>query len=133
MSISYIKLFNQTTDEFFKELIEVFPDETRIKVNYSLFQGLCKSNAKKPCNDFMFNSLPYLEQIAMRDDSLFTGSNRPEFISKMNFEKLWTSQLSVNTKNAIWKYIQSFFTIGINIIEMPSESLQLINYIINYN
>jgi hypothetical protein len=132
MSISYIKLFNQTTDDFFKELIEIFPEETRIKVNYSLFQGLCKSNAKKPCNDFMLNSIPYLQQIAMRDENFFIGSGKLDFLTKMNFEKIWTPSLSNVTKNAIWNYIQSFFTIGIHIIEMPQESLQLINYIINY-
>ena len=49
----------------------------------------------------------------------------------MNIEKVWTPELSQNTKNAIWNYIKSFFTVGIKIIEMPPETLGLVNYIIS--
>ena len=132
MSVSYIKLFNQNIDEFFEEIIEMFPTETRIRVNYSLFQSICKSNAKKPCNDFMTNSIPYLNYIAMRDEKFFTGKNTPEFLLKFNFTDKWNG-LSDNTKNNMWKYMQNCFAIGINVVEMPPETLPLINYIINFN
>ena len=125
-------MFNQTIGEFFNDLMEMFPDETCIKINYTLFQSLCKTNAKKPCSDFILNSLPHLEQIALRDDTLFTSNNKLPFLSKINFEKLWLL-LSDNNKTIIWKYIQSFFAIGINIIEVPPESLPLIDYIIKFN
>ena len=133
MSVSYIKIFNQVVDEFFRELIDIFPEENKIKVNYNLFQTMCKTNVRKSCNDFMLGSIPYLEKIAMRDEEFFTGNDKPELLKSMNIEKVWTPELSQNTKNAIWNYIKSFFTVGIKIIEMPKESLGLINYIINYS
>ena len=40
MSINYIRVFNQIVDEFFKELIESFPEESKIKVQYNLFQTI---------------------------------------------------------------------------------------------
>jgi hypothetical protein len=132
MSVSYVKIFNQVVDEFFRELIEIFPEESKIKVQYNLFQTLSATNAKKPCNDFMMNSLPYLEKIAMRDEDFFKSPNKPNLLNSMNIEKLWNDNLSVNTKNAIWRYIQSFFTIGVKIIPVPEESMPLITYIINY-
>ena len=131
MSVSYIKIFNQVVDEFFRELIEIFPEENKIKVNYNLFQTMCKTNVRKSCNDFMMGSIPYLEKIAMRDEEFFTGIDKPSLLSSMNIEKVWTPELSQNTKNAIWNYIKSFFTVGIKIIEMPPETLGLINYIIS--
>ena len=120
-------------DEFFNELIETFPEESKIKVNYNLFQTLAKSNIRKPCSDFMIGSIPYLEKIAMRDEEFFTGNEKPSLLSSMNIEKLWTPDLSENTKNAIWKYIKTFFTIGVKIVQMPPETSGLIDFIINNN
>jgi hypothetical protein len=116
-------------DDFFNELMELFPEETKIKVHYNLFQTMCKTNIKKPCTDFMLGSIAYLEQIAMRDENFFLSDDKPSLLSSMNIEKLWPI-ISENSKTAIWNYIKSFFTIGIKIIEMPVETVPLINYII---
>jgi hypothetical protein len=131
MTVSYIKMFNQVVDEFFCELIEIFPEENKIKVQHNLFQTLCKSNIKKACNDFMYGSIPYLEKICMRDEEFFKGADKPAFLNSMGFENIWTPELSENTKMAIWNYIKSFFTIGSKVITMPPETLELIEYIIN--
>ena len=58
---SYTKMFNQVVDEFFRELIEIFPEEPKIKVQYNLFQTLTDKNIRKACNDFMLGSVVYLE------------------------------------------------------------------------
>uniref|UniRef100_A0A6C0B073 Uncharacterized protein n=1 Tax=viral metagenome TaxID=1070528 RepID=A0A6C0B073_9ZZZZ len=132
MSVSYVKIFNQVVDEFFSELIEIFPEETKIKVKYTLFQTIVSANAKKPCTEFMTKSIPFLEKIAMRDEQFFLGKEKPGLLDTLNIEKIWTPELSPVTKQAIWRYIQSFFTIGIKIVEMPPETHGIINYIIGY-
>jgi hypothetical protein len=118
-------------DEFFKELIEIFPEEVKMKTHHNLFQTLCKANARKPCTDFMYGAIPYLEKISMKDEEFFTSADKPALLSSMNIEKIWTPELSQNTKNAIWNYIKSFFVIGINVVDMPKETLPLVNFIIN--
>jgi hypothetical protein len=128
---SYTKMFNQVVDEFFRELIEIFPEEPKIKVQYNLFQTLTATNVRKACNDFMTGSVPYLEKICMKDEQFFKGTDRPAFLNSMGFENIWTDSLSQVTKEAIWKYIKSFFTIGVNVVQMPQESLPLLDYIIN--
>ena len=125
MNVSYVKIFNQVVDDFYNELIEIFPEEVKIKVQYTLFQTIIKVNSKKPCTEFMTKSIPFLEKIAMRDEQLV---NNFPFL-----ENIWTSDLSNATKNAIWRYIQSLFTIGFKIIEMPIETHDIINYIIKLN
>ena len=129
--ISYTKMFNQVVDEFFRELIEIFPEEQKIKVQYNLFQTLTATNVRKACNDFMTGSVYYLEKICMKDEEFFTGPEKPAFLNSMGFENIWTPALSEVTKNAIWNYIKSFFTIGIRVVQMPQDSLPLIDYIIN--
>jgi len=131
MSINYVRVFNQLVDEFFKELIEIFPEESKIKVQYNLFQTVCKTNVRKPCNEFMLSSIPYLEKICMKDESFFISDEKPLFLNNLNFQNIWNDSLSNTTKQAIWRYIKSFFTIGLKIVEMPSETLPLIEYIIN--
>jgi len=129
--ISYTKMFNQVVDEFFRELIEIFPEESKLKVQYNLFQTLTATNVRKACNDFMTGSVPYLEKICMKDEQFFKGTDRPAFLNSMGFENIWTDTLSPVTKEAIWKYIKSFFTIGIRVVQMPQDSLPLLDYIIN--
>jgi hypothetical protein len=129
--VSYVKIFNQVVDEFFKELIDIFPEEPKIKVQYNLFQTLSATNIKKVCNDFMIGSIPYLEKICMKDEDFFKGKERPSFLNSIGFENVWTDSLSINTKMAIWNYIKSFFTIGLKVIAMPEDSIPLIQYIIN--
>jgi len=130
-SIEYVKTFNQIMDEFFNELIEIFPEESKIKVQYNLFQTLSKTNIRKPCNEFMLGSIPYLEKIAMKDEDFFISPEQPKLLKSMNISKLWSSDISDNTKDAIWRYIKSFFIIGMKVVQMPPESLPLINYIIS--
>uniref|UniRef100_A0A6C0I9V7 Uncharacterized protein n=1 Tax=viral metagenome TaxID=1070528 RepID=A0A6C0I9V7_9ZZZZ len=132
MDVSYVKIFNQVVDEFFRELIELFPGESKIKVNYTLFQTICKANSKKPCSDFMIGSIPYLEKIAIKDEQFFISADKPKLLSSMNIEKLWPD-MTPKTKNAIWKYIVTFFTIGNKVVQMPPETMGLINFIINNN
>ena len=40
MNVSYVKIFNQVVDDFYNELIEIFPEEVKIKVQYTLFQTI---------------------------------------------------------------------------------------------
>ena len=79
----------------------------------------------------MIKSIPYLEKVAMRDEMFFLGNDTPELLQALNIKKIWNN-ISPDTKNAIWKYIQSFFTIGIKVIEMPPDTHDILNYIINY-
>jgi len=82
--------------------------------------------------EFMTRSVPYLEKVAMRDEEFFIGDDKPQLLEALNIKKLWTDDLSPVTKQAIWRYIQSFFTVGMKVVEMPVETHPIINYIIIY-
>ena len=133
-NVSYVKIWNQIMDEFFNELIQISPPEctSKIKVQYNSFQLLCSSNKKKPCTSFMNKSIPFLEKIAMKDEQFFLSKDKPRLLNEIEIERIWSSPtFTDNSKEAIWKYIKTFFSIGINIVEMPTESMPLINFIIN--
>ena len=83
-SLNYIKLFNQLVDDFFNEMIEIFPEETKIKVQYTLFQTIIKINIRKPCTSFMLGSVKYLEKISNRDSDFFLSSDKPQLLNSLN-------------------------------------------------
>jgi len=130
-NVSNIKIWNQIMDEFYRELIDTFPEQTKLKVSYNFFQTICKANVRKPCREFMIGSIPYLEKVAMKDDSFFLSDDKPDILKSINVQNFWTSDLSENTKEAVWKYIKTLFKIGVTLIEMPPETHDILNFIIN--
>ncbi len=124
-----IKLFNQVVNEFLTQLMEIFPENNKIKVQYSLFETLAKSNARKIPNDFMINSIPYLEKICMKDATFFQNTDN-FFLTRIGFDTIWP-ELSENTKETIWVYLKTLFTIGSQLIQLPPETTPFIEYIKN--
>ena len=125
--MSQLKTFNNVIEQFLLELIEMFPENNKIKVQYSLFQTLVKSNARKIPNDFMINSIPYLEKICMKDTTFFQNTDN-FFLNRIGFETMWP-EFSEQTKATIWVYLKTLFTLGSGIIEMPPETSPFIEYI----
>ena len=130
MAVSNVKLFNNVMDAFLMELIEIFPEEIKIKIEYSLFQTLSAVNCKKIPMDFMKTTIPFLEKICMKDSSFFTGPDRPEFLNRLNIMSIWSDDLSPVTKDSIWRYIALFLSIGSKIVDVSDESKVIIDYII---
>jgi hypothetical protein len=130
-NIEYVRIFNQLVDQFFNELIETFPEQRQIKTRYLAFQTICKANVRKTVIDFMNNSLPYLEKILSKDESFFYGDDKPGILKELKVELWWNSDLSEKTKATMWKYIKSFFAVGIKAVEVPKEYIPIIQYIIN--
>jgi hypothetical protein len=67
----------------------------------------------------------------MKDDSFFLSDDKPVILKSINVQNFWTSDLSENTKEAVWKYIKTLFKIGVTLIEMPPETHDILNFIIN--
>jgi hypothetical protein len=129
-NIQLVKIFNQVMDEFFTELQRMFPEDNKIRTTHDMFKTICKMNIRKPCNEFITGSYPYLEKIAMKDEDFFLSDKKPDLLNKLNMDKIWI-QMSDNSKDAVWKYIKSFFNIGIQVVDnIPEQQLQIINYII---
>jgi hypothetical protein len=129
--LQFVKIFNQVVDEFFNEMIEMFPENKKIKTKYYMFQTLCKTNIRKSCVDFMTESVKYLEKISMKDGSLFLGDDKPYLLNELDFDVIWNSGLTDSSKNTIWRYVKTLITVGSKVVDMPKESQQYINFIIN--
>ena len=117
--------FNSMMEEFLNELVQTFPEEKSLKVEVTKFQTLRKANSKKVVEGFMNAICPYQNDIQQKNEKLMTDNNI-DFLKKMNIQKWWTNDLSSNTKDAIWSYLQTLIMLGTTITSIPADMLKTI-------
>lgn len=125
-----VTTFNDMMEQFLTELEMTFPEETSFKTYRAKFDLVRKSNPRKIPEAFAKGIGPYAGQIMQKDESLFTGAVRdedePQFFKDLHIKKHWNADLSENTKNAIWQYLQTLNILSITINAIPPEMLQMV-------
>ncbi len=117
--------FNQMLTNFMEELVEVFPEVPSIKAYASSLQTLVSANARKPMELFMAAASPHADAIMARNNVLFETLE----LGNIDFKALWNSDISDNTRSAIWQYIHMLFLLGTTVSAMPPELLESIESI----
>jgi len=131
-NLEYVRMFNEVSRQFLEELVQTFPEQKSIKVGQMFLESLCKINIRKPVNDFIRQSLPYLEQIAMKDEEFLKNNNdKPVMLQKIKIEEWWDDDLSQSIKTTVWKYIKTLFAIAVKVVEIGPEYTPYIQFIIN--
>lgn len=117
-----VHAFTNMMDEFLKELKETFPEERKISVYYNSFKTMRKVNPRAIVDGFMMHASPCSQMIMNKDESYFLNSD-DDFINELNVKQWWTSDLSTNTKDAIWQYINTLLILGTTITAIPENML----------
>ena len=68
---------------------------------------------------------PIQSRIMSRDETVMSDVTC-EFIQDLKIKNIWTPDLSENTKNAIWQYLQTLIILGSTISALPQEALTAI-------
>jgi hypothetical protein len=116
-----VQAFNTMLKNFLEELVDVFPEETQIKAFLDGFDGLTALNARAPLDMFIGSLAPHTDLAMAKNPELFA---KLEFPGGIDFGKLWASDISDNTREAIWQYINLLFLLGTTVRSMPPEMLQ---------
>ena len=101
---------------FIDDLIKVFPEYKEPLVeNYSdiLAMETMKINEVQKVRDFLNKIDSISTEITNREESIF--ENDLFLLKDICFKKIWISNITEKTKDTIWKYLQSFCLININI------------------
>ena len=110
--------------DFLRDLGKTYP-EIRSNLNRN-YEDVLTENENKKIDDFpklkIFLDLIYEHKdlIRERDESFF--ELEIELLENISFENLWSKNISNKTKGTIWKYLQTFSLITINL--KSSEELQ---------
>jgi hypothetical protein len=123
-----VSAFNEMMDQFMIELKQTFPEEKVIGKYYTGFDLLRKSNPRMCVTSFMEEVSQYASYIMNKDESLFLDEKFtiPAVLEEMHIRAHWTPELSQATKDAIWQYLQTLYMLGTTIVNIPSDTLNMI-------
>lgn len=107
MSESAIKIFQS----FINDIITVFPEYKKRLLNYYSSTIESENNNDPKLKEFLANVNEISDKIIEQDINLFNSD--PILLQNVSFKLLWNSDISNQTKNSIWKYLQSFCIINI--------------------
>ena len=109
--------FNSMVLDFLKELAEVFPEENILKQCVDNFDSFITDDPNKPL-DFMTNVIgENAHLVTAKDDKFFDIVKIPN----IDVKSMWNSNISDNTKNAIWQYISTLMLIGTTMNNTSTE------------
>lgn len=121
--MSTVQAFNTMLKNFLEELAQVFPEETQIRLFLDGFDALTTLTPRGPLDMFVEALSPHAGLAMAKDPALF---EKLQFPGGIDFKKLWQSDVSDNTREAIWQYINLLFLLGTTVRSMPPEMLESI-------
>jgi hypothetical protein len=119
--MSTVQAFNTMMKNFLEELADVFPEETQIKMFLDGFDSLTGLNARAPMDMFIDSLTPHADLAMAKNPELF---GKLQFPGGIDFARLWASDITDNTREAIWQYVNLLFLLGTTVRSMPAEMLQ---------
>ena len=124
MSENSSKLFKS----FINDIIDVFP-EYKQRLNKYYKSTLENDNSEdEKLKEFLENINEISDKIVDKDVSLFNGD--PVILQNVSFKLIWnTPDITVNTKNSIWKYLQTFCVMNIQEVSKKEKIDEVIKNI----
>lgn len=97
---------------FVEDIVKVFPEYNKRLTSY--YKDVLESDNYEgdKLNDFLNNIEEIMDQIVEKDTELFNDD--PIILQNVSFKTIWKSNISQKTRMDIWKYLQSFCIIKIN-------------------
>lgn len=121
--MSTVQAFNTMMKNFVEELVDVFPEEAQLRVFLESFDTVTALTPRAPLELFVESLAPHASLAMAKDPALF---EKLQFPGGIDFQKLWAADISDNTREAIWQYINLLFVLGSTVQSMPAEVLQSI-------
>ncbi len=118
--MSTVQAFNTMLKNFLEELADVFPEETQITTFLEGFDALVALSPRGPMEMFVDAVAPHSTLAMAKNPELF---KKLKFPGGIDFDKLWSSDVSDNTREAIWQYINLLFLLGTTVRSLPTEML----------
>ena len=116
--MSNLKKFNNVISDLISELCELYPSDRDIKIFREKFNMITKVNNQMVLRGFLLHVYPHKQNI-MNEDEKFFLSNATDLVKDaadkddnvsitqaLNIKKLWESNMTPETKSALWRYFK---------------------------
>lgn len=97
---------------FVLDIVKVFPEyEKRLSKSYSKIL-----NEEEDCNDVLSEFFENVEEISkgLSENDFTIFDKDPIILNNVSFKLIWGSNISNETRNNIWRYLQTFCVYNIN-------------------
>ena len=97
---------------FVLDIVKVFPEyEKRLSKSYSKIL-----NEEEDCNDILSEFFENVEEISkgLSENDFTIFDKDPIILNNVSFKLIWGSNISNETRNNIWRYLQTFCVYNIN-------------------
>jgi hypothetical protein len=124
---STVSAFNDMMQQFLDELVLTFPEEKSFVKFQASFSLIRKTRPRMVLEKYMKSIGPVSSQLMEKNEKFFKeNSDSIELLKELDLMKIWTDDLSQNTKEAIWKYLQTLYILATTISALPAETLSMI-------
>jgi hypothetical protein len=126
--MSNLKKFNNVISDLISELCELYPSDRDIKIFREKFNMITKVNNQMVLRGFLLHVYPHKQNI-MNEDEKFFLSNATDLVKDaadkddnvsitqaLNIKKLWESNMTPETKSAVWKYFKVLIVLSERIV-----------------
>ena len=123
---TYLEKFNFYLSSFLHELTSTFPEfKETIETNYSdiinLHETKESNNSDRYVKAYMTQVKSLHSQIAKKDDTIFKGLNEVHLLNGIDFRDIWSNDINENSRENIWKYLQTLIVIGKKVVGDDEE------------
>ena len=121
---TYIEKFNYYLSLFLKELENIYPE---FKESIHQHYGELLKLGDKSCSDdryvktYMTTTQSYFSDIASKNEKIFKGIESVNLLEGLDFREVWSKDINKNTRENIWKYLQTLVVIGKKIVGNDDE------------
>ena len=105
-----VQNFYKILREFLLNLRETFPEKSSEINDY--WKYVRKTKKPKYVKQFMNKIEPYSKAISHCDETIFDSEEPVYLLKNIDFVKLFKSDISENSKNSIWQYLQGLYILG---------------------
>ena len=121
---------NKLFKSFIDDIINVFPEYKKRLLSYYKEVIETKKNDHPKIIEFLKNMNEISEQVINKDVTLFEED--PIILQNVSFKLIWNSDISDQTRNSIWKYLQTFCIVNIQ-SESTTEKINDVIKLIDSN
>ena len=125
MAQTYVEKFNYYLSIFLNEINNIYPEyqDTVVKHFSELLQpeGVSDNSNQTYVKQYMTVIKPHLSSVASKNEKLFKGLEPINLLPEIDFRDVWSKDINQNTRENIWKYLQTLVVIGKKIVGDDDE------------
>ena len=122
MAQTYIEKFNYYLSIFLGEITNIYPEFADVvKSGYGELLETPESSNNQYVKDYMTVIKPYLSDVASKNEKIFKGLEPINLLTNIDFRDIWSKDINQNTRENIWKYLQTLVVIGKKIVGDDEE------------